>query len=72
MEVEKPSIAPVNLTKSKNGDGYRIHSATKENKMHNGIDFILAEGESVFATADGVLRVHTEEHSPNHIYTTKF
>jgi murein DD-endopeptidase MepM/ murein hydrolase activator NlpD len=55
--TEKPSIAPVNLAKAKVGDGYgyRIHPATKENKLHRGIDFILAEGEPVTATADGVV-----------------
>jgi len=54
---EKPSIAPVNLSKAKIGDGYgyRIHPSTKENKMHKGIDFILPEGEPVTATADGVV-----------------
>lgn len=57
MGVERPSIAPVNLAKAKIGDGYgyRIHPATKENKMHTGIDFILPEGELVTATADGVV-----------------
>lgn len=52
---EKPSIAPVDLAKAKIGDGFgfRIHPATKTNKMHSGIDFILPEGESVMATASG-------------------
>lgn len=52
---EKPSISPVDLAKAKIGDGFgfRIHPATKTNKMHNGIDFMLPEGESVMATASG-------------------
>jgi murein DD-endopeptidase MepM/ murein hydrolase activator NlpD len=55
--VEKPSGSPVDLAKARIGDryGYRIHPATQEKKMHTGIDFILAEGELVTATADGVV-----------------
>ncbi len=56
-EIEKPSLAPVDMTKATIGDGYgeRIHPATGEKKMHTGIDFILPQGEQVTATADGVV-----------------
>jgi len=52
-----PSIAPVNTKKAEFGDGYgkRIHPVTKQRKMHNGVDFVLSEGDSVVATADGVV-----------------
>lgn len=57
VEDEKPMISPVNMTKAKIGDafGTRIHPVTKQNKMHNGIDFLVPEGESVFATAEGIV-----------------
>jgi len=80
--IEKPSIAPVNLAKARIGDrfGFRIHPVTKKNKMHNGIDFILPEGEQVFATAGGVVtEVGTDKDKGtfvtikhNDIYTTGY
>jgi murein DD-endopeptidase MepM/ murein hydrolase activator NlpD len=82
IAIEKPSIAPVNLAKAKIGDGYgyRIHPATREKKMHTGIDFILPEGELVTATADGeVVDVGSDEHrgsfviiKHNKVYATSY
>jgi murein DD-endopeptidase MepM/ murein hydrolase activator NlpD len=80
--IEVPSVPPVDLAKAKIGDGYgyRIHPATKENKMHTGIDFILAEGDSVSAPANGVVVDVVEDKlrgiyvtiKHNEIYTTSY
>jgi murein DD-endopeptidase MepM/ murein hydrolase activator NlpD len=56
-DENKPSIAPVDMSKVTAGSAYgqRINPLTKKKQMHTGIDFTLAEGEPVMATADGIV-----------------
>jgi len=57
VEENKPSIAPVEMLKAKISSGYgqRMHPILHKKMMHTGIDLILAEGEIVMSTADGVI-----------------
>jgi murein DD-endopeptidase MepM/ murein hydrolase activator NlpD len=52
-----PSIAPVDLSKTKitSGYGMRMHPILNEVRLHTGIDFESLEGEIVKATADGIV-----------------
>jgi hypothetical protein len=56
-DENKPSIAPVDMSKVTAGSAYgqRINPLTKKQQMHTGIDFTLPEGEAVMATADGII-----------------
>lgn len=52
----RPSIGPVkdsDLVRLSSGFGMRMHPIYKVRKMHNGVDFAVAEGSEVVATADG-------------------
>src|SRR5690606_35807994 len=59
QDENKPSIAPVEMTKAKLSAVYgeRIHPATGKNRLHSGVDFKAAEGVPVMATAAGVVAV---------------
>jgi murein DD-endopeptidase MepM/ murein hydrolase activator NlpD len=52
-----PSIAPVQMNKAQvsTGFGQRKNPTTGKEQLHTGIDFRIAEGEPVFATADGII-----------------
>ena len=53
-----PAIQPVHnpgLTKTGATTGMRMHPFYKITKMHDGMDFIAAEGTTVFATAKGIV-----------------
>jgi hypothetical protein len=54
----KPSVAPVDMAKAKVSAvfGERIHPVTGKRQLHTGIDFELAEGEIVMATARGIVK----------------
>lgn len=56
-----PSIAPVDLSKTKitSGYGMRMHPILNEVRLHTGIDFESLEGEIVKATADGIVMENT-------------
>ena len=58
-----PSIYPVDKDKCKKASGYgiRVHPITKEEKMHNGIDFSADTGTPIRSTANGTVR-STEMH----------
>jgi murein DD-endopeptidase MepM/ murein hydrolase activator NlpD len=57
LAENRPSIAPVEMSKAEisSGFGDRRNPLTKEKQFHTGMDFKLAEGEHVVATADGVI-----------------
>lgn len=61
-----PSIQPVinkQLTLLTASYGMRIHPFYKTLQSHQGVDFTIPEGSSVFATADGVVRDVAQRHS---------
>lgn len=53
----EPSIAPIHMEKAKISAPYgeRIHPATGKKQFHTGIDLLLAEGEDVMTTANGLV-----------------
>ena len=80
---DKPSIAPVELTKVKKGTsgfGKRWHPILKKIQFHTGIDFEMPEGEVVMAAADGIVMesfFHSERGNyvvvkHGNIYTTSY
>src|SRR5258706_2165400 len=80
---DKPSIAPVELTKVKKGTsgfGKRWHPILTQNQIHTGIDFEMPEGEVVMAAADGIVMesfFHSERGNyvvvkHGNIYTTSY
>jgi beta-lactamase regulating signal transducer with metallopeptidase domain len=50
-----PSLFPVDISGVKTVIAYgeRMHPLLKEMKMHTGLDFVVAEGSKIVATADG-------------------
>jgi len=57
IELNQPSIYPVDIEKVKHVSGYgmRINPKTNKKSFHHGIDFAISEGEKVIATADGIV-----------------
>jgi hypothetical protein len=55
----KELLSPVDVAKLKRvegaGFGRRLNPITKSEVFHTGVDFVLAAGNSVYATADGVV-----------------
>jgi len=58
-----PNRKPLDETdieKMSSGFGMRIHPIFKDNRMHNGADFLAGTGKPVYATADGqVIQIQT-------------
>lgn len=55
IEKNIPNIYPIsieNVVKT-SSFGMRVHPITKENKMHDGMDFVAKMGTPVISTADG-------------------
>jgi hypothetical protein len=56
---DKELRCPVDASKLKKGEaigfGERIHPATNQKAFHNGVDFILPAGNSVYAAAGGTV-----------------
>jgi hypothetical protein len=81
-EENKPSIAPVEMSKAEisSGFGDRLNPLTKKKQFHTGMDFKLPEGERVLATADGVISTSTFDESHGNyivikhdeIYSTRY
>lgn len=61
IERNIPSIAPIDLSKTKitSGYGMRMHPILNEVKLHTGMDFESPEGEIIMSTADGIVRENT-------------
>lgn len=55
MLITIPNGAPLKITTTTSGYGYRIHPITKKRKFHRGVDMKAKMRTPVYATADGIV-----------------
>ena len=56
-----PSVAPITVSWYSSNFGWRIDPFTGQNAMHEGVDYMVPEGTSIYASAGGVV-VYADTH----------
>jgi murein DD-endopeptidase MepM/ murein hydrolase activator NlpD len=60
-----PAIQPISnsdLQRTSSGFGMRFHPILKINKMHGGMDFVAPIGTPIYATADGIIEISSNDY----------